>query len=635
MTARLSLLYAIAGACALVGLSTAGPAGAATFVVTNTDDSGAGSLRDAITAANATPAADVIKFDIPGAGSHLIAVGSLLPAVTQPLVINGQSQPGFAGTPLIQLAKGGFAARGLSLDAGSVTVKGLSITGFDVGIGVFGPNDTVSGCWIGLGPAGDPGPNKVGISIGGPSAAGDVVGGTSNGARNVISGNTKQGVELGAAGALVQGNYIGTDPTGRAAIGNEEGVFVVAPDGSAQIGGTAAGARNVISGNHGAGVVLQTAGNLIEGNYVGLTASGKSRLGNEGDGISASAPAGSTIGGTSAGARNVVSGNDGQGIGLSTSSSNVVEGNFVGTDASGSYAIRNKGDGIFVIGAGANLIGGTTAGARNVISGQRTANGIELQNSVGNVVEGNYIGVDAGGTAPLRNNQGVTVKGGSGNIIGGTAAGAGNVISGNRLQGVFVLAGAAGTKVQGNLIGPVATGGAFIGNGDAGVEILDASGNSVGGGSGAGNTIARNGAEGVVVDGAGGSATANSIRGNAIFDNAAGGIVLLNGGNDLQAPPTITSVTTAAGATTVTVQFPVTGGNRYAVEVFASPTCDPLDPPQGKQLVAVRVSLAKVTGVATLVIAVPELAPEEGVTVTLTPSNKADTSPFSACAAAP
>src|SRR5581483_9651105 len=482
MAGRLSLVAALVWAGALGGLSTAGPASAATFVVKSTADSGPGSLRAAIDAANATPGADVVKFNIPGTGPFVISLLTPLPTISQPVVINGSTQPGFAGTPLIQLDRGGSPATvGLVVQAGSVKVTGLSITHFAVGVAVDGANDAVSGCWIGLDPAGTQSGNTVGIQVSGASASGATIGGNSAAARNVISGNTVQGVTISGPGALVQGNYIGTDPSGRVAVGNHTGIEVFAPSGTAQIGGTSGAARNV-----------------VEGNYIGLTASGKSQLGNGGSGIQDEAPApGNTIGGTSAGARNVVSGNAGAGIDLASSSSNVVEGNFVGTDATGSYGIGNS-VGILVAADSGNRIGGTSAAARNVVSGQRTGAGVDLENTDENLVQGNYIGVDAAGSSPLPNDRGIRVRDGSGNTIGGLTAGAGNVVSANRGEGILLLQGATGMKIQGNMIGPAPSGTVF-GNGGAGV-VLDASpANFVGGGSG-GNTIAGNDEEGVLVD---------------------------------------------------------------------------------------------------------------------------------------
>src|SRR5581483_6542527 len=611
------------------------PAGAETFVVTTAANSGAGSLRDAITAANATPGADVIRFDIPGAGVHLLPVPTPLPDVTAPLTINGSTQPGFGGQPLIQLAKAGSTATGLTIAAGAGKVQGLSITGFATGIRVTGANVTVSGCWLGLDPAGLAAGNQVGVLVTGASATGAVIGGTSPAARNVISANTQAGITIAAPGTKVQGNLIGTDTAGRVAVGNLDGIAVVTGGTNAQIGGAGAGAGNVVSGNEHRGIVLATAGNVVQGNDIGVSASGKSRLANGEDGIRVDAPSpGNTIGGTSADARNVISGNADNGVHLESSSSNVVEGNYVGTDATGSYAIRNGVGGILVAGGSDNRVGGTVAGARNIISAQREGFGVELDHTTRALVEGNFVGVDAAGTSVLGNEQGVLVTGGSGNTIGGTGGGAGNVISGNLLEGVAVQSVATGTKIQGNLIGPAAAGAPPLGNGGAGIALRNTTADTVGGDAG-GNTIVANGAQGVVVDGQTGPTTGIAIRGNGIFDNATGGIALLHNGNDLQAAPTLSSVTTSAGTTTVGMHAAVVAGERYTVDVFASPTCDPVEPAQGNAFVGTKTFRATITGVATVAVAIAALAAEQGVTATLTPLTTTDTSPFSACLSAP
>ena len=130
---------------------------------------------------------------------------------------------------------------------------------------------------------------------------------------------------------------------------------------------------------------------------------------------------------------------------------NQVQGNYIGTDVTGTAAIGN-GEGIFITGSN-NRIGGTAAGAGNVISGN--FNGVYISGGGGTLVQGNRIGTDASGTAPLGNVVGVLVVGPD-TTVGGTAAGAGNIISGNGLYGAFIAFG--GTTVQGNFIGTDATG---------------------------------------------------------------------------------------------------------------------------------------------------------------------------------
>ena len=177
------------------------------------------------------------------------------------------------------------------------------------------------------------------------------------------------------------------------------------------VGGTMPGARNIISSNFNVGVYLTggpTAGNLVQGNYIGVGAAGNDALANGGDGVDIVGNANNnTVGGTAAGARNVISGNNYTGIYLATSAdSNVVQGNFIGTDATGT-ALLGNGTGIYLtFNASNTLIGGTAAGAGNIICGSAGA-GVQLDSGAfSNVLEGNFIGTDATGTLSLPNGSG-------------------------------------------------------------------------------------------------------------------------------------------------------------------------------------------------------------------------------------
>src|SRR5439155_18717520 len=133
-------------------------------------------------------------------------------------------------------------------------------------------------------------------------------------------------------------------------------------------------------------------------------------------------------------------------------------------------------------GATENTIGATAAAARNLISGNAVA-GIYIHGTGtnGNLVQGNYIGTDETGTSAVSNEAGVQMEDGSLNVIGGAVAGAGNVISGNRDDGVDFIGGANNT-VSGNRIGTNAAGTAALGNGAQGVALgFGATGNTVGG----------------------------------------------------------------------------------------------------------------------------------------------------------
>jgi hypothetical protein len=193
----------------------------------------------------------------------------------------------------------------------------------------------------------------------------------------------------------VVGNFLGTDPTGSTAAGNcGSGLFVNAA--SATIDGTAAAAGNVISANSNAGALLVGASVLVQGNRIGTDATGEHALGNGGDGVLVKG-ASATIGGTVAGAGNLISANSVNGIALETTGA-LVQGNLVGIDAANTTTLGN-GYGIAAdTGARVATIGGTSAAARNVVSGNVNI-GIDILGPSA-LVEGNYVGVDATGANP-------------------------------------------------------------------------------------------------------------------------------------------------------------------------------------------------------------------------------------------
>ena len=193
-----------------------------------------------------------------------------------------------------------------------------------------------------------------------------------------------------------------------------------------------------------------------------------------------------------------------------------MQGNLIGTNATGSGALPNEVDGVVIEGENDNLIGGTTAGARNVISGN-TESGVHLLAAAsGNTVQGNYLGLDALGTSDLGNGQnGVLISDASGNTIGGTTAGAGNVLSGN-LFGIQVTGSAAvGNQIQGNRIGTDPTGTLALGNSEGILLTSDSTDTLIGGAGSAGNIIAFNDGPGVIIA----SGTGNHIFGNSHFSN--------------------------------------------------------------------------------------------------------------------
>ena len=199
-----------------------------TFVVSNTHDSGPGSLRQAILDSNASVGAtSTIDFQIAGSGVHTISPMSPLPAIIRPVVIDGDSQPGFGGTPLIQLdGSDAGVGSGLLITGPGITVLGLDINSFAQG---------------------------AGIDITGPSATGD----------------------------WIEGDFIGTDPTGRKPEYETMGWRSTGGRSGNTIGGTSSPAADLISGNGGNGVVISGAGtdaNLVEGDLIGTTVAGDSSL---------------------------------------------------------------------------------------------------------------------------------------------------------------------------------------------------------------------------------------------------------------------------------------------------------------------------------------------------------------------
>ena len=425
--------------------------------------------------------------------------------------------------------------------------------------------------------------NELGGVFLADGAIGNIIGGTNAGAGNLISGNLGNGILLRGANVVhdtIQGNFVGTNVTGTNALANTvAGVTVDTGSSSNLIGGTVVGARNIISGNglpYDYGVIIAgpgTSGNVIEGNYVGVGADGLTAVPNYWGIVCSSGATNNTFGGTSTGAGNVISGNLDEGLRLTDpgTMANWVQGNFIGTDATGEKAVPNVFAGLTIYsGATANLIGGTSAAARNVISGNGSY-GVNVANAgtSGNRLEGNYVGLDANGVRPIPNHDGVLFSdSATNNTLGDTAPGAANFVSGNSYRGVFFDgAGTSGNFVQGNYIGTDSTGTNGVGN-YYDVEFQNsASGNFIGGvNAGAGNVIAFAGWDGVILFEVGN--TNNSIRRNSIFSNVGLGIDLNGVANDLQASPVITNAFGAGTSTVVQGKLSSTTGSGFFIDVY-------------------------------------------------------------------
>jgi hypothetical protein len=616
------------------------------FVVTNTNNHGAGSLREAINNANATVGTDTILFNIPGSGIKTLNLMNALPDITDPVVIDGTSQPGYAGSPLVEINGQAISSeRGLFIKASGTTVRGLAIGNFSSGAGIFVQscnNHVFQGNYLGVDATGTTArPNSTGLLL--AHSSNNLVGGTTAAARNVISGNSFNGINMVGGNNVIQGNYIGTNASGTAAIGNgNSGVNLTDLTFTNNlIGGTTPGAGNLISGNS-AGIVTNTPGATIQGNLVGTDVTGTKKIPNNGPGVWTGGT-NTLIGGLTPAARNVISGNAGNGV-FASGVGNKVQGNFVGTDITGTLPLGNSATG--VVAGNGTLVGGTTPEARNIISANGSFGNVALgENSSGPaaIVQGNYIGTDVTGTkalSPSNTMWGIGIFSDN-HVIGGTAAGAGNVISGNG-TGIQVGGGssAQGNIIQGNLIGLNAQGTAPLPNSQTGVQF-SADNNTLGGTqSGAANKIAFNGVNGVSVS----SGTGNSIRGNSIFSNALLGLHLRFitgtsandpgdpdiGPNNQQNFPIITTVSSNAGSTTIQGSLNSTPNTSFHIDFYSNASVDPIGRGEGALFLGTTLITTNGNGDATINVTLPAaLPPGRVITATATDPN-GNTSEFSA-----
>jgi hypothetical protein len=527
--------------CLTTILLTAG-VDAATLTVTNTNDTGAGSLRQAIVDSNTSVGVlDTITFNIPGAGVHTITPVATL-VITDPVVIDGYTQPGAKANTLangddavILIELNGASAtgnhNGLQITAGNSVVRGLVINRF-TGNGVFlatkGGN-VVDGCFIGTDAAGAAAlPNAVGVFMN--PVSNNVIGGTTPAARNVISGNV-HGVELAGPSNIVQGNFIGTDRTGTKPLGNaQEGIRI--DDSTNLIGGTDAGARNVISDNKAGGIIVNTStGSKIQGNLIGTDVTGTAKLGNgnngnaKGHGIYVYGAIGTLIGG--AGAGNLICASAAHGIWLDGSVDPVIQGNFIGTDFTGKLNLGNGYFGVdsFTLGAGKSVkIGGTAPGEGNTIA----FNGAGLQKG-----DGGGVHVDSFTTAPFTVN----------------------------------------TTILGN---------AIYSNVGLGIDLGDDTGG----------------------------------YGDGVTPNDAGDVD--DGSNHLQNFPVLTSVSSSGGLTSIAGTLNSTANTIFRIELFANDTIDPSGFGEGQSFVGFINVTTDASGSASFTASVPQIAAGRRITSTAT-----------------
>ena len=423
-------------------------------------------------------------------------------------------------------------------------------------------------------------------------SAKNTIGGYTDASRNVIGSNLLDGVAingLNATGNRILHNFIGFDEAGAAIyfLPNQNGVAISA--GGNFVGDGSTGGGNTIANNRNHGILLTGAGatgNAIEGNVIGLNPGGGSAFPNAFDGIHLDNAPNNVIGGTTATTRNVISSNN-NGVYLSGAGStgNLVEGNFIGTGIDGLTDLGNAVDGVVLDNAPLNTIGGVTATAGNVISGNNRGVRVTGSNAHDNKVEGNFIGTDDMTQTAVIHNE---------------------------IDGVLITNGASN-----NLIG------------------VESVANPDGSFDGASNFILNNGGAGVNLD----DGTANRVLGNSIYGNVGHGItssigagIVLNLGNNAnrkQLAPTITAVAATGGTTNVQGTLGGLGGATYRIQFFSSPAADPSGFGQGATLLDTKSVTTNALGVAVLDLDLSgAVASGQWVTATATDA-LGDTSGFS------
>jgi titin len=527
--------------------------------------------------------------------------------------------------------------------------------------------------------------NFIGVDLSGASArsngaygivvedgSNNTIGGTIPQARNLISGNLSDGVLVVqvdgvAENNLITGNFIGTDVNGSVDLGNAlVGVEIEAGPNNT-IGGTQAGAGNVISGNDEFGVLLDTtSGCLVQGNHLGTDATGTIGLGNGRHGAFIGndpqrppAAGMNLVGGTTPAARNIISANGQFGIrAADASNDNLIQGNFIGTNTNGDSGLGNFLDGVVIDGASRTTVGGSGNNAGNLISGNGEA-GVLVFAQVGvadsNVISGNLIGTDVTGMSALPNNRGIFVAA-TNTRIGGTDPSAGNLISGNLLEGIFVRTlpsqvspPASGNVVQGNRIGTDLGGSADLGNGLSGVLIMSGVDNQIGGTeTGSGNVISGNDGPGVGIASATDvpfSAIQNSVRGNRIHSNGSLGIDLGEpdgvtpndpgdadvGANGLQNFPLLTVADATPSNLDIEGSLNGASNTTFQIDFFANDACDTSGHGEGKHFIGLTDATTNSAGIANF-SGLLSVAVSDGDSITATATDElGNTSEFSAC----
>jgi Periplasmic copper-binding protein (NosD) len=497
---------AVAAAAVALGVGASAADAQAAINVTSSANAGAGTLRSAINQANAGAGLSVIHFNLPAAGTTITPAFDLS-AFTAPVILDGYSQPGAAGQPVVTIDAVN-TTRALELATDDSVIQGVVVNESSGaaaadGIQVTGDSNSLKGNYIGTDAAGASlgfWNLTTGVAITGDQnlvAAGVIA--ESNGDGVAIAGD--ENVVLGNRLGLPFGGGLGNSGNGLSITGNHNRV------GDATVAG-----RNVIAENNADGVAIAGNQNRVEGNYVGVDETGATGPGNVGDGVS-------ITGNQNLATGNVSSRNNGAGV-LVDGTSNTITFNAIGTDAGMTVDLGNS-DGVVVDG-NSNLVGGTGDGARNVISGNSNA-GVEVTAGQNNRVQGNRIGTDGVGGAALPNDEGVLVNS-SFNVIED------NLLSGNSVAGVKFDADGFGPPinniVEDNVIGLDAGATVAVPN-ETGVIVEDAHLNAI-----IDNTISGNEDDGVLIEPVDlANADSNWLTGNTIEDNGLSG-VRIDGGDD-------------------------------------------------------------------------------------------------------
>ena len=582
------------------------------WIVTNTKDSGPGSLRDALTYHNAN-ATQQIVFNIPTSDpgfngkAFTIHVTSQLPPPVAGTVLDGAQQRAFSGATngskpeiFIDGSNADASANGYTIQNNHVFVNELGFGNFQ-GSGIFisSTSATIQRCFIGLGADGTTATTNKGYGLYLSGASSCRIGGTAA-QRNAISGNTSCNIYLtGSTKNLILGNYVGCNAAGTAAEPNAiVGIDLENGSNNNQIGSPVTGEGNLVSGHTNYQIFLNAASNnIVASNKIGTNASGSASISN-GTGIFVGGDH-NQIGGAGTGQGNLISGcPTGYGVVLGDQgcTANMILGNRIGTNAAGTAALANGAGMLIYNGAHANQIGGGSPGQGNLISGN-AAEGIDFLEATAtqNLVLGNRIGTTADGGAALPNKAaGIQLQTGAhDNIIGGVGSGMGNLISGNGGDGIAILSSDTnGTQILGNRIGMNASGNGAIPN-NSGISIRGASKNTVIGSSasGGGNYIGGNTAYGILLL----NTSKQVVQGNtigvsptgAVLKNSAGVYVqsssscMIGGstpgqGNLISGNSTEGIVLTATGTTGNVIQGNILGlnasltaaiPNQYGIEV--------------------------------------------------------------------